>query len=261
MLARLMKYELKATSRWFLPLYAAVLFFAVINRFFISDPYQLEGIFPVKQIAASISMLLYIILIVGIMAVTLVVSIQRFYKSLLGDEGYLMFTLPVQTWKHILNKLLIAMLWNLLSGLIAFGSILILVPSGDLPEFAEVLTVIHQYIGAAGFVTIPLLVLAATAFGVLQIYAAIALGHLFNKHKLLASFGMYLAVNTVFQFLSMLMIPSIANILHKSFNNLMIPLPSDINTILIILFAASVTAGAICFILTNWLLKKRLNLE
>ena len=59
---------------------------------------------------------------------TLIVVIQRFYKSLLGDEGYLMFTIPVKAWQNILNKLLVSMLWTFTSTVIGFGSILILVP-------------------------------------------------------------------------------------------------------------------------------------
>ena len=33
MLGKLLKYEIKATSRWFLPLYVAIIFSAIINKF------------------------------------------------------------------------------------------------------------------------------------------------------------------------------------------------------------------------------------
>ena len=40
MLARLMKYEIKATARWFLPLYATMLIIALINRFTLYSPFM-----------------------------------------------------------------------------------------------------------------------------------------------------------------------------------------------------------------------------
>jgi len=261
MLAKLMKYELKATARWFLPLYAAVLFLAALNRFLFGNPNYAGGNLTVIQIASHISMVLYIIVVIGIMAVTLVVSIQRFYKNLLGDEGYLMFTLPVSTWKHILNKLLIAMLWNLLSGLIATFSIVIMVRSADLPELAEFYNEIYKYMGTVGLVTIPVMTLVSIAFSILQIYAAIALGHLFGKHRLLASFGMYLAINTVFQFIAILLLPIFAKVFLESFSADLIVIFSKINTILVVITAVMIAASAACFVLTNILLKKRLNLE
>jgi hypothetical protein len=67
---------------------------------------------------------------------TLIVLIQRFYKNLLGDEGYLMFTLPVQSWSHILSKLAVSMLWTVVSGGVALCSILFISSNNiSTPEF------------------------------------------------------------------------------------------------------------------------------
>ena len=45
-------------------------------------------------------------------------TVQRFYKNLLGREGYLMHTLPVTETQLILSKLLTSMVWVLCSGLV-----------------------------------------------------------------------------------------------------------------------------------------------
>ena len=45
---------------------------------------------------------------VAVMIVTLIIIIQRFYKNLLCDEGYLMNTLPMSVWKNITSKLVVA---------------------------------------------------------------------------------------------------------------------------------------------------------
>ena len=62
----------------------------------------------IKTILSVISMVGYVVLIISISAITLIIMVQRFYKNLLGDEGYLMFTLPVKTWQNVLNKLIFA---------------------------------------------------------------------------------------------------------------------------------------------------------
>ncbi len=262
MLGKLMKYELKATARWFLPLYAAILIFAVINGFFFSHPMVDGGMISLKEIFSALSMFLYSILFVGIMAVTLVVMIQRFYKSLLGDEGYLMFTLPVVTWKHIINKLGIAMVWSILSGLIAFGSIIIMIPSKDFSAFSQAMKAFIDVFGTSGAITLPLLILISIAYGVAEIYAAIALGHLFNKHKLLASFGMYLVLNTVTKFAYLLTIPVLSNMFPDLAQSIYVQIPpAQLNTLFVVLLLITSVLTAVLLILTNVILKKKLNLE
>lgn len=261
MLGKLMKYEIKATARWFLPLYAAIILIAVINRFLFADPLVVENpIFSFRGLMTSVSMLVYIILIIGVVFITLVVCIIRFYKSLLGDEGYLMFTLPVQTWKHILSKLLIAMMWNFLSGLISLLSVLIIIPSLELIEIRQAFAELELIFGSWGYFFIPLLITVTLASGILKIYAAIALGQLFNKHKLLASFGMYIGLNTVSQFILMLVMPLFASTMIKFDGNIE-SIVKPINQTMILTTVITVILAAGCYVLTDMLLKKKLNLE
>ena len=88
--------------------------FALINRLLLYSGWlDSKAVANAWQIAGILSMIIYGFLFFGIMVVSLVVVIQRFYKSLLGDEGYLMFTLPVETWKLVMSKLLVAIFWIL----------------------------------------------------------------------------------------------------------------------------------------------------
>lgn len=255
-----MKYELKATTRWLLPLYAALVVFAILNRFLFQDPLIVdENSFSIKSIMSGLSLVIYLLLIMGVFVVTLVVSIIRFYRSLLGDEGYLMFTLPVKTWMHVVSKLLISMLWYLLSGLCAILSIIILVPSPDLEAARKAMAEIGTLFGTGGYFTVPLLTLACLAFSVLQMYAAIALGQLFSKHKLLASFGMYIAINTVSQLVMTLVLPGMSRIFIYT-GDLPVIAPK-VNTAILVFSAFTILLGTGYYILTNTLLKKNLNLE
>lgn len=269
MSGKLLKYEIKATARLFLPLYLTILIFATINRFFINMPDIGEKAFSFSSLAMTISMFVYITLMIGLVLMTLIVLIQRFYKNLLGDEGYLMFTLPVQSWSHILSKLTISMLWTIVSGIVAFCSILI-ISAKDIftPEmYKELLmsfNLFRQYFGGYSylvcfeFIVLILLFLAST---ILTIYSAIALGTLFNKYKLLASFGMYIMLKTISQILMMLSAVIYSNLFLLKAGNDLVPSVLQVNTLLLlaILYFGAITAGY--FILTNYILKKKLNLE
>ena len=120
MLGKLMKYEIKATSRTFLPLYFVLLVSALINR--LLGPLTQDSI----RIPNIISMSLYVIILIGMFVMTFIVMISRFYKNLLSDEGYLMFTLPVKTWQHISGKLIISVIWITISFIMAIASIFII---------------------------------------------------------------------------------------------------------------------------------------
>ena len=110
----LMKYEIKATARTLIPLYIALLAFAIINKIFIGTglAHKLEGFGSIPFI---LSIFGYGCTMAAVFIVTFFVIIQRFYKNLLGDEGYLMNTIPVSTITNITSKLSIAGFWNIIS--------------------------------------------------------------------------------------------------------------------------------------------------
>ncbi len=123
MLGKLLRHEMKATSRVFLPFFGVLLVFAGINKLFLElGFFQKQGL----NFVAGMSMFTYVILVLAIFVLTYVVMIQRFYKNLLGDEGYLMFTLPVKPSSHILAKLFVSTLWMVLAFVAFFLSLMIL---------------------------------------------------------------------------------------------------------------------------------------
>lgn len=265
MLGKLLKYELKATGRIFLPLFLALMLFAVINRFMV-NPENFDT-------PAMISMAIYVIIMVGMFVMTFIMMIQRFQKNLLSDEGYLMLTLPVKPWKHIVSKLLVSMLWMVVSGITAILSILIIsLKKGDFTIFSEVFATLHQRVfGELGtllyLMSFEMIIglLIALASGILIIYASIAIGHLFNQHKMLASFGAFIGLSTLSEILSKLfsLIPGIAD-----FSNINISSYSDfigMQPILQLMIASGIIItgllGVAYFAITNYILSKRLNLE
>ena len=263
MLIKLLKYEVKATARTFLPLFLAVLIMATLYRVFSfvgNDQMMVPGI---------ISISLYGFLVIGMFVMTLIVMIQRFFKNLLSDEGYLMFTLPVRPWMHVISKLLVSMLWTFLSFVTAMLSIGI-IASEELADpkiwqtLGDGLAEFYSFAGS-GLLTIEFLVLIllSTATNVLMIYAAIALGHLAGKQRILASIGAYLGLNTALQIIAVPIgfIPGVTDYLQK----LDIQTPADglalFQGIFGIGLGFTLLTGAAFYAITHLVLTRKLNLE
>ena len=207
MLGKLMKYEWKATRRTFLPLYGAILVVAIVNGIFFRFDNLGAGMIPwIKGIA----LLAYVGVIVGTMVLTAVVMLQRYYKNILGSEGYLMHTLPVKGWEHIISKGTLASLWMVGSVAVIIISLpLIMMVTephliGDMfSAFFDKNTwkIINGTIGTGNLIGygVELLILSlATSFMFcMKTYSAMSLGHLVGKHRLLASVAFYLGLDIV----------------------------------------------------------------
>lgn len=267
MLGKLLKYETKATARLFIPIYFAILLFGLINRFL--DPFnavEASNSFNLHSILSVFSIILYFGLIAGVLVMTFIIMIQRFYKNLLGDEGYLMFTLPVEPWQHIVSKLLVSILWILLSLITVICSVLIMLNVNNLfGEISKFLILAREQIGSTGLLLIPIYMLVAIIYSIITIYDSMTLGHLFTKHRILASFGAYIALYIVSQIATGLLMLVYA---ATNLNMFIIkaapapaPTPSQIITLLISILCLVILLAAGNFILTNLILKKKLNLE
>lgn len=266
MLRKLLKYEFKATGRIFLPLFLALVVFASITKLF-------SGISPNQfPTPARITMFIYVIIMISMFVMTFIMMIQRFHKNLLSDEGYLMFTLPVKPWKHIASKLLTSMLWVIASGITAFVSIFIIgFQKGKLTNIMSNFSSFHQdvinqlgpsvYILAFELIIASLLMLASA---ILIVYTAIAIGQLFNKHKILASFASFIAL-TIFEQISNTLISLIPGVMYFSNMPNLTPdlLGAQSFMMLAILYRIILTTFfcIVYFAASNYILSKHLNLE
>ena len=265
MLSKLMKYELKATGRVFLPLYLALLVFALINRFMLGVSASHQW-----QTPAVISMAVYIFIMAGIFVMTLIMTIQRFYKNLLSEEGYLMFTLPVKSWQHIVCKMLISMFWLVFSFFVAMLSIILIAfKAGDWQHITRELTqffgTLWGYLGTSIYLysleaVIGIFLILASA--ILILYASIAVGHLFNQHRILASFAAFIGLNTLTQIISMAIsfVIGHGNVWNIPPGNFL-TMHTELHLFIALILLESALITAAYFAITNTILKKRLNLE
>lgn len=64
----------------------------------------------------------YVLIVIAASVMTQVLMIQRYYKNLFTDEGYLTNVLPVSATDHILSKMLVFGAWSILNALSVLAS-------------------------------------------------------------------------------------------------------------------------------------------
>ena len=259
MLRKLLKYEFKSTGRTFLPIYGALLITSFLTRLFVFNK-DFSNSFFLSLFQVVISSL-FGFLLMAVFILTLVVSLQRFYKNLLGEEGYLSMTLPVRPWQHILCKSLTSLVWYIFSSIAAILAFVILAyEKGMLGDFFKaIVTLIRrgslnaQILTACGefFLFAALGILAFT----MMLYASMALGQLNANKRLLTSFGAFLALNFLVQILM--------GVLGNLAAQWIFPVSDDwaIHVALLLSIALEIFFLAGFFFITNHILSRKLNLE
>ena len=119
MLTKLLKHEFRATARIMGPLYLVLL--AVALGFNFSARLMDSGNFVLNMLAALVVMA-YVVAITAVFIVAFILMLQRFYKNLLGDEGYIMFTLPASVHQHVWSKLIVSSVWFIITGVVVMLS-------------------------------------------------------------------------------------------------------------------------------------------
>ncbi len=276
MLAKLIKYEFKATARVFLPAYLALLLVTVLGKVLLSIP-------PVQQLlngaVAGIFVVIYTLFIIGVLFLTFFISVQRFYRNLLGDEGYLMHTLPVKPSTHIWAKLITSSVWYVASGVLVVAAILLLAMNMEsyrkLPEFIALFFEAMGRLGIHGWllvVEVVVLILIEILSSILMFYVSMGIGQLFGKQKLLGSILAYIGLTFVLQIVAvvgMVIVVAVGADVFASSSQLEIMLESIsskeplmiLHGIFLTALGINVVWGVGCFLGTRYLLAKKLNLE
>ena len=287
MLGKLLKYEFKSTSRvlWFL--YAGLIVVALLLGLviranvdfgsidFMPAPGQGNEVMGVlMSIVTGAFALIYFLLIYAIVITTTIVIIMRFYKNMLGGEGYLMHTLPVKTSSLILSKLITACCWMLIAFAVIVISTIVLgfssgiigeiLRNGGLREIIEGVKFALKQIGFSGW-TFVILMAVSTVSSIMMYYVSMALGNLANNHKFLFSVLAYVGIRVVLSIV--ITITSVVSGLQfttametaniDSFTNEFARM-MNMNMWSGILTQLAVAVGG--FFLTNYLLSKKLNL-
>lgn len=201
MLTKLLKHEFRATARIMGPLYLVLL--AVALGFNFSARLMDSGNFVLNMLAALVVMA-YVVAITAVFIVAFILMLQRFYKNLLGDEGYIMFTLPASVHQHVWSKLIVSAVWFIATGVVVFLSVFVAAfnvsfltdLASVFPKLFQQMTAYYAVNGTVFALELLALMLAACMSFSLQFYAALAAGHSFANHKMALSVAFFF----VFQF-------------------------------------------------------------
>ena len=286
MLKKLLKYEFKATSRTYGGLYLVWLLLGLLLGVSMRNMVEAEN--PNGWQIGSVLMLLYVGITIAAGVVCITTLLQRFTKNLLGREGYLMHTLPVNEYQLVGSKLISSLVWVvcsagvgllsivlLLLGLCAFQNPQRILASGTIDgvPYERVVTytwgdlwdILRQQLAQLGgsfwasaawslFVG-----LLGTAVLILCIYAACMVGHLFRKHTTVASIAAFFLFQSVQSRLGGTAgVSNLIRITIQSTNVLPESTPAAypwVNLLIMVLF------GAAYFVTASWLMKRKLDLE
>lgn len=199
MLGKLIKHEFKETYKTFLMLYVAILFLSVVNLGLNEFGDDTTGLMMIVEV---LFMIAFILCAFFLSTISLVLIVIRFYKNLLGDEGYLMHTLPVKKSSLIISKWIVAGVWTVCSIIMVILSIFILVgrevPWGDMFDFIG-----KVYSGYDGMITLTIVgflcIMISVMTQLMLIYASMAVGQIWQKHRVLGAFLSFFAINMATQ--------------------------------------------------------------
>lgn len=263
MLGKLFKHEMRACSRLLLPLYLVLIVLTLLDRIVIN----LNIFKGYSVMIPGLITFAYIMSLLAIVIVSFVIIVMRFYKNLITDEGYLMFTLPVKPRELINSKLIAAMLWTLLSVIAVLGSIFaVVITPARFRVLSENLNdglqAMHSYFGAYTALLIAefiLIFLIATIQSILHIYSSVAIGQLVNGHKVLGSFAAYIVIYVTCQVIGV--VATVVGGFIFRFNDSAPDSKLVVFGFMPMLFVYVLVFSIAFYWITDFLFRKKLNLE
>lgn len=188
---KLIKYEIKCLLKMLKPIYLSFFALSIIaglTLFLISG----SGKESFGFLSAFISLTMYI-LIVGFLTSTVFLPIMHFFKSMVKNEAYQTFSLPMDVKVILFAKLLSIVASNILGSLAAFFSMLCLNQNGDV-----IITIVDHKVALWGEIIecniivllLLILLLLASSYSMynLLVFAAIAIGQTISRNVVSGSF-------------------------------------------------------------------------
>ena len=265
MLGKLLKQDAKALSRYLVPLHAAVVVLAVFGRLFItqsadwSDPSPLLIIYIIG----------FTLILVTMMTGTSLIIAVYFYRNLFSKHGYLSWTIPASAGQHLASKTIAGYIWLVLDYMIAMAAAALFLAVPSIP-WSEISDSYSEEMGFSLFTF--LLILSGIAVvscfcGIMSYYVAIAAGQLFSNHRVLGAVIVYCVLTflvQIFVSIALFIGPNgfgfvITDTLNASDQNITWGV-QYIQMMWRIGFA-SLIEGIIFYVITYYIMNKRLNLS
>ena len=271
MLGKLLKYELKATARWFLPLYIALIVLTLLNK--LTMVIELPDLL-VFNILEILLIIFYVLIIVFTALATMILLIVRFYKNLHTDEGYLTHTLPVKPSTQLNCKILSGCIWTVSSFFMQMISLFILFAGeGIFTEVFDAFGEMGEYLKDAGLfdnflvtvVIFAVTMLISVFYSLLMMYCSISVGSLFSQHKIIGAIVVYFIINFVIQLISMVLMffGMESSIMYDiaTVEDFSVEIFNIMNIIMLISCGLTMVCSAVFYFLSHFVISKKLNLD
>lgn len=283
MFAKLLKYDFRSTKKMGLIMLLFIAGSSVLGGASVISIVKLVQSEVISESVIFKLMMIMLIMTCAISVITLISSFivmfiyicVNFYKSLVTDEGYLTFTLPVKSKDILLSKIVNGIIWlaitvlAIIVALILVGLLVLLILNENPIEFIkatfqEIYTLFEDIIDSGFVFNIFMMIVNLILSGIVYLllcFAAIFTGSVIvKKNKALAAFGLVYGFNTVYRiiysgvYFMFILIPvstSASGSIEDSF------FFGGINIILVLLKAAISVAF---FLITKNLMEKHVNL-
>lgn len=274
MLGKLIKHEFIATKKILLPTYLGIIVLTGVTCLFNSFTDFSSNIQdnPLKNFIGGLFLSM---LFAGLIAMVLgsgIYSAIRFYKNLLGNEGYLMLSLPVSATKHMLAKLICGVVWSTLSLIIAMLIIPFVIITVTPINFMEFMNGVKQFLAFAtmdfwGLIASFIVMFVVSICSALSMsYCAMAVGPNIFKNRLGGTLIAFIAIDIATKFVNLLLTVSIGMSLVSSsaFMNIFDKFnQASLSIVSIALLTSALGVaiwGVIYFFTARYFIEKKLNL-
>lgn len=270
MLGKLLKHEIKSYNLSGGIVLLSGLLITLFMKMVVMIPYQDEEIRTLIQMFGGYGY--YYMIILMSWAVQILVLI-RFYTTTVGDRGYLTWTLPAKTGQILWSKLIGGQIWQFVV-IVAMLVMIVFFYSGNHWMYAEEVWSELGWIAEGIMETFDIAYLLPIFIGIVDVaiwafvpmimlYMCMAIGQLFGKWRLLASFGCYFGIVLLLQILYVVGL-IVFSISIEALDFDMLENLEAVPAICLVLMGVGVVGVAIFaifFAITNAIFKNKLNLE
>lgn len=193
MFGKLMKYELKATYKWYLIISGVLAILSIFAGLLASSVITGAATYTANTTYTIVGIIVLVIFAgyIGLTLTNYIIIIRRFYNNIFGREGYLTWTLPTGSHTVLLVKVTSALIWSIFCFISLILSLLIFLGVIGLAQqknIFEELGPVFEHIGSSLIWQSMLFQVLATISGILMLYCAISLGQLFINNRIVMAF-------------------------------------------------------------------------
>lgn len=193
MFGKLMKYELKATYKWYLIISGVLAILSIFAGLLASSVITGAATYTANTTYTIVGIIVLVIFAgyIGLTLTNYIIIIRRFYNNIFGREGYLTWTLPTGSHTVLLVKVTSALIWSIFCFISLILSLLIFLGVIGLAQqknIFEELGPVFEHIGSSLIWQSLLFQVLATISGILMLYCAISLGQLFINSRIVMAF-------------------------------------------------------------------------